>query len=209
MSALLLVMTAPLIAAAALAIRLTDHGPAIYRSQRIGREGKTIQVLKLRTMVRDAHKLMVDVAALNERTGGPLFKASDDPRVTKIGRILRATSIDELPQLWNVLNGSMSLVGPRPALPDEVKHFDPELQRRDEMRPGITGLWQVEARDNPSFSVYRRLDLSYIDNWSLGLDVAIVASTAHQLVARAASQFSWWSTAVRRTSLRRRRHRLV
>jgi exopolysaccharide biosynthesis polyprenyl glycosylphosphotransferase len=189
LASLLLVATAPLIAAAALAIKLTDHGPVIYRSQRVGRYGKTIMILKLRTMVPNASKMMVNVAELNERTGGPLFKATDDPRVTKVGRLLRATSVDELPQLWNVLNGSMSLVGPRPALLHEVEQFDSELHRRHEMRPGITGLWQVEARDNPSFSAYRRLDLSYVDDWSLGLDIAILADTVHQLVARAVKSF--------------------
>jgi exopolysaccharide biosynthesis polyprenyl glycosylphosphotransferase len=189
MATVLLVLTSPVIAAAAIAIKLTDRGPVIYRSQRVGRYGKTILVLKMRTMVPNAAKMMVNVAELNERTGGPLFKATDDPRVTKIGRLLRATSIDELPQLWNVLNGTMSLVGPRPALLHEVEQFDSELRRRHEMRPGITGLWQVDARDNPSFSAYRRLDLSYIDDWSLGLDIAIMAGTGHQLVARAAKAF--------------------
>ena len=149
----------------------------------------TISVLKLRTMVPDAHNMILNVEELNERKGGPLFKATNDPRVTKIGRILRATSIDELPQLWNVLNGTMSLVGPRPALLHEVEHFDEELRRRHEMRPGITGLWQVEARDNPSFSAYRRHDLAYIDDWSLGLDIAIMASTAHEMVVRGAKAF--------------------
>ncbi len=183
--ALLLVLTAPIVAAAALAVKFTDRGPIIHRSQRVGRFGVTIVVFKLRTMVPDAAKMTVNVAELNERTGGPLFKAAHDPRVTKVGHILRATSIDELPQLWNVLNGTMSLVGPRPALLHEVEHFDAELCRRHDMRPGITGLWQVEARDNPSFSAYRRLDLSYVDDWSLGLDIAILAGTAHQLVVRA------------------------
>ncbi|MGH9106468.1 MAG: exopolysaccharide biosynthesis polyprenyl glycosylphosphotransferase [Acidimicrobiales bacterium] len=177
------VLNAPLVALAAVAIKLSDGGPVIYRSERVGHKGATISVLKLRTMVPGAAS--VDVDALNERTGGPLFKASNDPRVTRVGRFLRAASIDEIPQLWNVLNGTMSLVGPRPALPEEVEHFDPELRRRHEMRPGITGLWQVEARDNPSFSAYRRLDLAYVDDWSLGLDIAIVASTVHHLAVRA------------------------
>jgi lipopolysaccharide/colanic/teichoic acid biosynthesis glycosyltransferase len=185
LAAFLVVATAPLLGLAALAIKLSDHGPIVHRSKRVGRDGTEIDVFKLRTMVPDAHKMLVKIADLNERTGGPLFKATDDPRVTKIGRILRATSIDELPQLWNVLNGTMSLVGPRPALATEVEHFDPELRRRHEMRPGITGLWQVEARDNPSFSAYRRHDLSYVDDWSLGLDVAILATTAHEMVVRA------------------------
>jgi lipopolysaccharide/colanic/teichoic acid biosynthesis glycosyltransferase len=122
---------------------------------------------------------------MNERKGGPLFKSSSDPRVTRIGRILRATSIDELPQLWDVLTGRMSLVGPRFAMPKEAAQFDEELQRRTAMRPGITGLWQTEARDNPSFSAYRRLDLLYVDNWSLGLDLAILANTLHAVSVRA------------------------
>jgi len=177
-------LSAPLIAAAALAIKLFEGGPVIHRSDRVGRDGVTIQVLKFRTMVPGAATMMGHVAELNERKGGPLFKASEDPRVTKVGHVLRATSIDELPQLWNVLNGTMSMVGPRPALLHEVEHFDDELRRRHEMRPGITGLWQVEARDNPSFSAYRRHDLSYVDDWSIGLDVAILASTVHELAVR-------------------------
>jgi lipopolysaccharide/colanic/teichoic acid biosynthesis glycosyltransferase len=141
-------------------------------------------VLKLRTMVPNASRLMSQVTALNERTDGPLFKAANDPRVTRVGRFLRATSIDELPQLWNVLNGTMSLVGPRPALFSEVDQFDAEFHRRHQMRPGLTGLWQIEARDNPSFSAYRRLDLTYIDNWSLALDFNILATTFHAVAVR-------------------------
>ncbi len=175
----------PVLLVAALMIKLEDRGPIFYRHRVVGRSGAPITVLKLRTMVPDAAKLITNVAALNERTGGPLFKASSDPRVTRIGRFLRATSVDELPQLWDVIRGAMSLVGPRFALPTEVEHFDEELRRRSEMRPGMTGLWQSEARDNPSFSAYRRLDLFYIDNWSLSLDVAILANTLHGVVVRA------------------------
>ena len=184
LAAFLTFVFSPILAAAALAVRLSGDGPIIYRSKRIGRGGQTIEVLKFRTMVPDAAARLGEVAGLNERSG-PLFKASHDPRVTKVGRILRATSIDELPQLWNVFRGTMSMVGPRPALPHEVAYFDQELQRRHDMRPGITGLWQVEARDNPSFNAYRRLDLSYVDDWSLTLDVAILASTVHELTVRA------------------------
>ncbi|HMK96843.1 MAG TPA: exopolysaccharide biosynthesis polyprenyl glycosylphosphotransferase [Acidimicrobiales bacterium] len=181
-------LTLPLLAVAALAVKLVDGGPVIYRSPRVGRYGMTISVLKLRTMVTGAADIAVD--QLNERKGGPLFKASRDPRVTTMGRILRATSIDELPQLWNVLTGAMSMVGPRPALLHEVEHFDAELRRRHNVRPGITGLWQVEARDNPSFSAYRRLDLAYVDGWTIGLDVAVLASTAHELTVRALRAFA-------------------
>jgi len=179
--------TLPLMGAAALAVKLSGEGPVIYRSKRVGKDGQLIDVLKFRTMVPDAADRLAEVEKLNERRG-PLFKASHDPRVTKVGRLLRATSIDELPQLWNVIKGTMSMVGPRPALPHEVANFDEELKRRHQMRPGITGLWQVEARDNPSFHAYRRLDLSYVDDWSLSLDVAILASTVHELLARAAKE---------------------
>jgi exopolysaccharide biosynthesis polyprenyl glycosylphosphotransferase len=184
-AAVMLPVIAPVLLAAAIAIRLEDRGPVLYRHRVIGRNGAETDVLKLRTMVPDASKLLDDLSAMNERKGGPLFKASNDPRVTRIGRILRSTSIDELPQLWDVLVGRMSLVGPRFALPKEAAQFDEELQRRTIMRPGITGLWQTEARDNPSFSAYRRLDLLYVDNWSLGLDLAILANTAHAVTVRA------------------------
>lgn len=178
-------LVVPVLIAAAICIKLEDRGPVIYRNSVIGRYGKPITVLKLRTMVPNAAQMLADVEAMNERTGGPLFKASRDPRVTKIGHMLRASSIDELPQLWNVLTGKMSLVGPRPALPHEDARFDPELRRRYEVRPGITGLWQSEARDNPAFSAYHRLDLLYVENWSLGLDLAILANTAHAVGVRA------------------------
>lgn len=184
-AAVLLPLAAPVLLLAAIAIRLEDGGPFLYRHAVIGRYGVQTEVLKLRTMVPNAAQMLDGIAAMNERKGGPLFKASNDPRVTRIGHILRATSIDELPQLWDVLIGRMSLVGPRFALPKEAAQFDEELQRRTVMRPGITGLWQTEARDNPSFSAYRRLDLLYVDNWSLGLDLAILANTAHSVTVRA------------------------
>jgi exopolysaccharide biosynthesis polyprenyl glycosylphosphotransferase len=184
-AAVLLPLSAPVLLLAAIGIRLDDGGPVLYRHAVIGRYGVQTEVLKLRTMVPNAAQMADGIAAMNEREGGPLFKASNDPRVTRIGRLLRDTSIDELPQLWDVLTGRMSLVGPRFAMPKEAAQFDEELQRRTVMRPGITGLWQTEARDNPSFSAYRRLDLLYVDNWSLGLDLAILANTAHAVTARA------------------------
>ncbi|MGZ8734384.1 MAG: sugar transferase, partial [Acidimicrobiia bacterium] len=118
-----------------------------------------------------------------QRTG-PLFKLERDPRRTRVGHILERTSIDELPQLINVLRGEMSLVGPRPALPHEVEQFDDELLGRQDVTPGITGLWQVEGRDNPDFEVYRRLDLFYVENWSVGLDLAIMLATAQAVLGR-------------------------
>jgi exopolysaccharide biosynthesis polyprenyl glycosylphosphotransferase len=184
-AAVLLPLFAPVLLLAAICIRLEDGGPVLYRHAVIGRYGVQTEVLKLRTMVPNASRLQDGIAEMNEREGGPLFKASNDPRVTRIGRLLRDTSIDELPQLWDVLIGRMSLVGPRFAMPKEAAQFDEEHQRRTNMRPGITGLWQTEARDNPSFSAYRRLDLLYVDNWSLALDLAIIANTGHAVTARA------------------------
>ena len=184
-AAVLLPLAAPVMLLTAIAIRLEDGGPVLYRHAVIGRYGVQTEVLKFRTMVPNAAQMVDEIADLNEREGGPLFKATNDPRVTRIGRLLRDTSIDELPQLWDVLTGRMSLVGPRFAMPKEAAQFDEEHQRRTVMRPGITGLWQTEARDNPSFSAYRRLDLLYVDNWYLAWDLAILANTAHSVSARA------------------------
>ncbi len=159
-----LLLSAPLLVLAAVAIKIESRGPILHRQERVGLNGAPFTVYKLRTMIPGTRGGQGDLAIPNIRTDGPLFKASVDPRVTKIGRILRAFSLDELPQLFNVLEGKMSLVGPRPALPEEVAQFDQELLRRHSMRPGVTGLWQIEARENPSFNAYRRLDLQYIDN---------------------------------------------
>jgi len=180
----LFVLTLPVVLCAAVAIKLCDRGPVLFRQQRVGLGGRSFEVLKLRTMVPDASEQLGALTLRNERRDGPLFKVTDDPRVTRVGRFLRASSIDELPQLVNVLRGEMSLVGPRPALPAEVAAFDRELLARLNVRPGITGLWQLEARDNPSFHVYRRLDLFYVENWSIVLDAAIVWSTAVSIVGR-------------------------
>src|SRR5439155_25047334 len=140
-----LLLSVPLLAASALAIKLHDGGPVFFRQKRVGRAGKWFTILKLRTMVIDAEDRLAELMHLNERDGG-ITKLKNDPRITPIGRFLRATSLDELPQLINVIRGDMSLVGPRPALPSEVANFDEELQARHRVRPGITGLWQVEAR---------------------------------------------------------------
>ncbi len=181
-----LLIAAPALLIAWIAIRLEGGGPALYRQVRIGLNEEPFVVYKLRTMKVDADA-GIDLAAINERTDGPLFKASRDPRVTRVGAVVRALSVDELPQFFNVLNGTMSLVGPRPALPDEVSQFDYELHRRHSVKPGITGLWQIEARDNPSFHTYRRLDLFYVDNWSIGLDLFIIAATVPMVIAHAMS----------------------
>jgi exopolysaccharide biosynthesis polyprenyl glycosylphosphotransferase len=176
-------LTLPFVAVAAFLILVTDGRPVLYRQTRVGRDGEPFTVLKLRTMCRDAEAQLAELQENNDRNG-PLFKMAADPRVTRVGRWLRAASIDELPQLVNVLRGEMSLVGPRPALPEEVEQFDLELQARFRMRPGISGLWQVEARDNPSFRVYRHLDLFYLENWTLTLDLAILIATFELLVGR-------------------------
>lgn len=177
-------LVAPVLLVAVVAIKVEDGGPVLFRQQRVGRHGRRITILKLRTMVVDAEDRLLQLLAHNERTG-PLFKMSDDPRVTRVGRVLRALSIDELPQLWNVLRGEMSLVGPRPALPSEVERFGDRLRARASVLPGVTGLWQVEARDTPSFRSYERLDLFYVHNWSLGLDAMIIVNTAGNELVKA------------------------
>ena len=189
-TSIVLVLASPVLLVAALAIKLGDGGPVLFKQVRVGRDGQTFKVFKLRTMVPDAESRLVDLTFQNEREDGPLFKLTQDPRRTKVGRILERTSLDELPQLLNVLRGDMSLVGPRPALPHEVAQFDDELQGRHRVLPGITGLWQVEGRENPAFDVYRRLDLFYVENWSVGFDLAILLATLQSVLLRLA----WSST---------------
>lgn len=183
-STLAVLFLSPLILLLALAVKVGDRGPVFFKQVRVGRNGKLFRCVKFRTMVVDAEAKLAELEKANERNG-PLFKMERDPRVTRIGKFLRDTSLDELPQLFNVFAGDMSLVGPRPALPDEVARFDEVLLARTRVRPGITGLWQVEARDNPSFSAYRRLDLFYVDNWSVTLDIVIMLATVEQVIARA------------------------
>jgi exopolysaccharide biosynthesis polyprenyl glycosylphosphotransferase len=178
-----LVLSAPLLLVASILIKLDDGGPIVFRQQRVGRNGRPFQILKLRTMSVDAEARRAEVLALNE-SDGPLFKASRDPRITRVGRFLRASSIDELPQFWNVIIGDMSVVGPRPALPSEVAQWDDELHGRLRVLPGITGLWQVSGRSDTGFDMYKRLDLHYVDNWSLVHDLDIVARTFVTVLAR-------------------------
>jgi exopolysaccharide biosynthesis polyprenyl glycosylphosphotransferase len=177
-----LVLFSPLIIGAAIAIFLTDGSPIFFRQERVGLHGRPFTMLKFRTMVRDAEERLDDLMHLNERSGAA-FKIEDDPRITKVGRFLRRTSIDELPQFWNVLIGSMSLVGPRPPLPREVDEYDIWHRRRLSMKPGITGLWQVEARHEPDFDRWVEHDLIYIDGWSIWLDLKILAKTLPALLA--------------------------
>jgi exopolysaccharide biosynthesis polyprenyl glycosylphosphotransferase len=172
----ILVATSPILLAAMIAIRLDSKGPIFFRQVRVGRNGELFTLIKLRTMVVDAEERKADLAALNE-ADGPLFKIHDDPRITKVGRVLRKLSIDELPQLFCVIAGRMSMVGPRPALPDEVARWDEEVSERLRVLPGLTGMWQVSGRSDSTFETYKRLDLYYVDNWSLRHDAEICLRT--------------------------------
>ena len=167
----------PFAAVIAVLIKVTSHGPVLFRQVRCGLNGRPFTFYKLRTMVQDAEERLGEVAHLNEHHG-PVFKSAHDPRVTALGRLLRRFSLDEIPQLWNVLKGEMSLVGPRPPLPEEVARYEKWQRRRLSMKPGLTGLWQVSGRsDLPSFDQWMELDLAYIDNWSLALDFKILLRT--------------------------------
>jgi exopolysaccharide biosynthesis polyprenyl glycosylphosphotransferase len=178
-----LVASAPVLAVTALAIKLDSKGPVLFRQQRVGRNGVPFDVLKFRSMVVDAEALLIDLRDRNEASG-PLFKMKNDPRVTRVGRIIRKLSIDELPQLWNVLRGEMSMVGPRPALAREVALWGDDLHGRLRVKPGITGMWQVNGRSSSSFADYERLDLYYVDNWSLATDLAIIFKTIPTVLLR-------------------------
>ncbi len=180
-----LVACLPVLALAALAIKLQDGGPVLFRQRRVGLGGEQFTMLKLRTMSADAESRYAELATSQAGRTGPLVKLTHDPRITRVGRFLRASSIDELPQLLNVLGGSMSIVGPRPNLLVEAAELDPLfLAQKATVRPGITGLWQVEARDNPSFEEYRRYDVFYLENWSVGLDAAIMLATVARVFSR-------------------------
>lgn len=171
-----LLALSPVLAVAAVAVKVDSKGPVFYGQTRVGRGNRPFRIWKLRTMVADADRLLGQLADQNQ-ADGPLFKIDHDPRVTRVGRILRRTSIDELPQLWNVLRNDMSLVGPRPGLPSEAVHWDAELRERLRVKPGITGMWQVHGRSDASFDEYARLDLYYVHNWSLLVDLGILART--------------------------------
>jgi exopolysaccharide biosynthesis polyprenyl glycosylphosphotransferase len=176
LSAVALVVLAPIFLLLAIWIIALDGRPVLFRQTRVGLHGRPFTVVKFRTMVPDAEALLADLADQNE-IKGHAFKLNDDPRQSRTGRILRATSVDELPQLWNVLRGEMSLVGPRPPLPTEVERYDVWHRRRLSMKPGITGLWQVEARREEDFDRWVELDLAYIDRWSVWLDLKIMLRT--------------------------------
>lgn len=178
-----LMVLAPIALVAAAAVKLSSRGPVLFRQTRVGHNGQRFDLWKFRTMVSNAEDLLDSIQHLNI-SNGPLFKAKDDPRITRVGRLLRRTSIDEIPQLWNVVCGHMSLVGPRPALPRELEGWSDELHQRLRVRPGITGMWQVHGRGNEDFELYERLDLYYVDNWSLITDLAIIAQTVPAVLGR-------------------------
>ena len=182
-SATLLVLTAPLVLICGVALKLTSSGPMFFRQSRVGRDGKAFTMYKLRTMVANAEDLLGDLHDQNE-LDGPLFKITADPRITKVGRLLRKASIDELPQLWNVLRGDMAMVGPRPALLSEVEQWPPHAFQRLRVKPGLTGMWQVHGRSLTLFEDYIRLDVYYVDNWSLFTDLGIIGRTVPIVLGR-------------------------
>ncbi|MDI6704121.1 MAG: sugar transferase [bacterium] len=175
-SALLIILLSPFFLLIAVLIKLDSNGPVFFTQERVGRNGRRFKCLKFRSMVVNAEELLSEVKDLNE-VAGPVFKIKDDPRITGIGRFLRKTSIDELPQLINVLKGEMSLVGPRPPIPFEVEKYDDWQRRRLSMRPGLTCIWQVSGRSNIPFERWMEMDLNYIDNWSLWLDLKLLLKT--------------------------------
>jgi exopolysaccharide biosynthesis polyprenyl glycosylphosphotransferase len=177
------ILSIPITLAAAIAIKLEDGGPILFRQTRTGKNGKIFTMLKFRTMVTGAEALKEKLMDQNEMNG-PTFKMKNDPRITKIGALLRRTSIDELPQFLNVLKGDMSLVGPRPPLPKEVAQYDRWQRRKLAVKPGLTCLWQVNGRNNVDFEDWMKLDLEYIDNWSLWLDTKILVKTVPAVFKR-------------------------
>jgi exopolysaccharide biosynthesis polyprenyl glycosylphosphotransferase len=181
-STLVLLLLSPVLLAVAIAIKLDSPGPVFYKSERIGKKGRVFRCLKFRTMVIDAEQRRAEVLHMNERDG-VLFKVANDPRVTRLGRLLRKYSLDELPQFFNVFHGDMSVVGPRPPIASEVKEYKLNHLRRLNVMPGITGLWQVQGRKDPSFDSYVSLDMTYIDNWSIWLDLTIILRTVGVMLA--------------------------
>jgi exopolysaccharide biosynthesis polyprenyl glycosylphosphotransferase len=175
-STLVITVLSPLLLALAIAIKFDSRGPVFYSSERIGKKGHVFRCTKFRTMVLDAEKKRADIMHMNERDG-VLFKVSNDPRLTRLGGFLRKYSLDELPQFFNVLRGEMSVVGPRPPIASEVKEYKLSHLRRLDVTPGITGLWQVQGRQDPSFDSYISLDVTYVENWSLWLDFKIILRT--------------------------------
>jgi exopolysaccharide biosynthesis polyprenyl glycosylphosphotransferase len=171
-----LVAVLPVFLIVALAIKIDSRGPVFFKQLRVGKNGSFFYMYKFRSMVANAEELKEKLFSINEATG-PVFKIKKDPRVTRVGAFIRKYSIDELPQLINVLRGDMSLIGPRPPLPNEVEQYSDYHWRRLDVKPGITGLWQVSGRSNLSFDEWVNLDIYYIENWSISLDIKILLNT--------------------------------
>ncbi|MDR0811425.1 MAG: sugar transferase, partial [Paludibacter sp.] len=186
LSSIILVILSPLLATVATLIKLEDGGPVFFKQQRIGLNGRRFMCYKFRTMVVNAEALLPQLQAFNE-VDGPVFKIKHDPRITHIGKLLRKTSIDELPQFYNVIKGEMSIVGPRPPLLKEVQQYERSQLRRLSMKPGITCIWQVEGRNIVSFEEWIEMDLRYIDNWSTWLDVKLILKTILVVFKRSGS----------------------
>jgi lipopolysaccharide/colanic/teichoic acid biosynthesis glycosyltransferase len=180
LAAATLVLLAPFMLLVVLTIRLTSPGPAIFRQIRCGLNGRRFVFYKFRSMIENAESLKPALVHLSSRETA--FKIKDDPRLTAMGRYMRRFSIDEWPQLWNVIRGDMSLVGPRPAVPEEVEQYKQWQRRRLRMRPGLTCLWAINGRDNLDFETWMKLDMQYIDNWSLALDWKILLRTIPQVL---------------------------
>lgn len=170
------VVLSPLFIVIAIIIKATSKGPVFFSQKRVGKNGKEFDMYKFRSMVVNAEELKEKLASQNEMSG-PMFKMKDDPRVTKVGKFIRKTSIDELPQLWNVLKGDMSLVGPRPSLPKEVAQFEEWMYKRLEVKPGLTCYWQVSGRNNIDFEDWMKLDIKYVDERSTWIDIKLIFKT--------------------------------
>lgn len=178
-----LILLTPMLAIIVLSVKLTSEGPAVFSQERVGLNGRTFKMYKFRSMVVNAEELKRKLASLNEMSG-PVFKIKNDPRVTPVGGFLRKTSLDELPQLWNVFKGEMSLVGPRPPLPSEVNLYDPKHRKRLAVKPGITCIWQISGRNDVDFDQWMEMDAEYVDRWSLWLDMEILVRTVPVVLGR-------------------------
>lgn len=181
-SSVILAVTSPALVFVAAVIKLTSPGPVFFKQKRCGRNGREFMLYKFRSMVEGAEAKLEELKAHNEMSG-PVFKMTNDPRLTKVGKFLRRTSLDEFPQFWNVLRGDMSIVGPRPPIPSEVEKYEPWQRRRLSMKPGITCIWQVSGRNNINFENWMKLDLQYIDRWSLWLDIKIIFMTLRAVLS--------------------------
>lgn len=175
-----ILVLSPLFIIIAIIIKFTSKGPVFFSQKRVGRNGKEFDMYKFRSMVVNAEELKEKLAAQNEMSG-PMFKMKDDPRVTKVGKFIRKTSLDELPQLWNILKGDMSLVGPRPSLPKEVAQFDEWMYKRLEVKPGLTCYWQVSGRNNIDFEDWMKLDVKYVEEKNLWIDIKLICKTVFVL----------------------------